>query len=112
MNKTAGAVPASFSSLEYLRELNLQKNFLTSLPASLFELEYLEYLFVDFNRITGQIPVGITGLTSLKELQLGHNSEFLLYFMQFSSYVSWQKLTTFVKYRIYWSSPTRHWQSC
>lgn len=79
---TAGAVPASFGSLEYLRELNLQKNYLTSLPASLFELEYLEYLFVDYNRITGQIPVAITGLTSLKELQLGHNRKLLWCLMQ------------------------------
>ena len=71
----AGPVPSSFGSFSKLKELNLQKNYLTSLPPSLFELGELEYLFVDYNRFTGEIPEGVTNLTTLTQLQLGYNSE-------------------------------------
>lgn len=72
----AGAVPSSFGSLTNLKELNLQKNYLTSLPSSLFNLAYLEFLMVDYNRITGQIPSAITQMTTLQEVHLGFNREF------------------------------------
>jgi Leucine-rich repeat (LRR) protein len=60
-----------------LKELNLQKNFLTALPSSLFELDELEFLFADYNRFSGQFPSGLSELTSLQELHLGYNSEFI-----------------------------------
>jgi Leucine-rich repeat (LRR) protein len=60
-----------------LKELNLQKNFLTVLPSSLFQLDELEYLYVDYNRFSGQLSSGLGELASLQELHLGYNSEYL-----------------------------------
>lgn len=71
----AGAVPSSFGSLQNLKELNLQKNFFTSLPTQLFQLEYLEYLIADYNKFTGKFPDGITQMASLVEVHLAYNRE-------------------------------------
>eukprot|EP01135_Chromosphaera_perkinsii_P000664 Nk52_evm31s147 gene=Nk52_evmTU31s147 len=65
-------LPASIGSLKTLTHLNLSRNIIYSLPDELFELCSLEYLNLANNQLS-QLPEGIGNLCELKELDIRNN---------------------------------------
>ena len=69
-----GTIPATFSSLTSLKQLDLSYNFLTGeLPSSGLPLS-LEYLLATNNSLSGKIPQSLGSMSKLVELDTSHNA--------------------------------------
>lgn len=56
-NKLSGNIPASFFNKEnYLTDVRLNNNLLTGPFPNLDDAFYLKYLFLDHNKLSGEIP--------------------------------------------------------
>ena len=66
------SLPANFSNLKSLEDLNLSDNDFTQIPAEIFNLESLKYLYLSNNQIS-QIPEKIANLQLLENLWLDGN---------------------------------------
>ena len=72
-NKGLTSIPAEIGNLTFLQTLDLSYNSLTSIPAEIGNLINLKYIYLDNNSLTS-IPAEIGNLTSLQELDLRNNS--------------------------------------
>ncbi|KAK6340579.1 cysteinyl-tRNA synthetase [Orbilia brochopaga] len=67
-------VPPLVANLVTLVELDLSFNKITQIPDEIGSLKALERLILSHNKITGDLPAGLAGLKSLKELDIRHNN--------------------------------------
>ncbi|MHA1488312.1 MAG: leucine-rich repeat domain-containing protein [Promethearchaeota archaeon] len=60
-------------AIKEIKAVNLEGWGLTSIPEEIFEMENLEYLFLDFNNLS-TIPTGLSKLKHLKLISLKYNN--------------------------------------
>jgi len=74
-NRLTGTIPAAFGAMIQLESLDLRGNqFLSgTIPPVLGGLSNLQYLWLNFNQLTGPIPPELGGLSKLKYLELSGN---------------------------------------
>eukprot|EP00261_Vitis_vinifera_P037843 XP_019079086.1 PREDICTED: probable leucine-rich repeat receptor-like protein kinase At1g35710 [Vitis vinifera] len=80
-NSLTGSIPPSIGNLRNLTTLYLFENELSGfipqeigLLRSLNDLEFLTFLFLDHNKLSGAIPLEMNNITHLKSLQLVENN--------------------------------------
>ncbi|GJP49274.1 hypothetical protein CLOM_g8507 [Closterium sp. NIES-68] len=74
-NLLTGSIPATFSNLQSLTELDLSYNSFTgTIPDSISKLENITYLWLLRNQLSGSIPDTLSNLKSVFSLNLGYNS--------------------------------------
>ncbi|KAK6544148.1 cysteinyl-tRNA synthetase [Orbilia ellipsospora] len=66
-------IPPLISKLVSLLELDMSFNKIKAVPEDMGSLKALERLILSHNQITGDLPAGLAGLRSMKELDIRHN---------------------------------------
>ncbi|PIN15022.1 Serine/threonine protein kinase [Handroanthus impetiginosus] len=74
MHILTGEIPSEFGNLLNLEMLDLLTNYLTYIPAAIFNISTLKTLSVRENNITGSLPSTSEKLPSLEEILLGSNN--------------------------------------
>ena len=74
-NNLIGSIPASISKMQYLNELSLYGNNFenSSIPASIGDIYFLRYLYLQNCNLQGEIPVAFGSLQYLERIHLGGN---------------------------------------
>lgn len=74
-NNFQGSIPPNIGNLEKLQVLKLNENRLDqTIPSEVFQLSQLEILMLQANDFTGSIPTEIGNLQNVKNIQMNHNS--------------------------------------